>query len=827
MRSSSPEGTASVPVASSPPSAQPGRGFASLSGCPSLSRSLLLFGFVLWGAGWLPLLGGPRYEAALLAGLLGPAWAGIFLGRHVQCRLTQLRRQCREDGLPRALSGAQLFGEGLLFGALHGLVPILVATVHGWTQGFCEPVLGYLLLLLGPGVGCLLGAALGVGIAVGSQCFSRDAPSRWWIVLVPLVIFMSACASLWQFYSSPGVRLLDLFAGYFAGPVYDPVDYRLSELWNFRSVALLLLAGAGTLLASGTASVRTRVAWARRAELPSIKWSAMSLGVLFLFSGGLLMLNSDRLGWSTSDQALRAQLGGVVRKEHCIVYYPSAVSAQAARTVAWECEGHLVQHARYFATAIPQQVTVYLFATTEQKKELMGAGVTNVAKPWRREVYISDQGFPHPILGHELAHVVTAAFGRGPFRVAGMLGGWVMDPGRVEGFAEAAAPREASPGTLREWAAAMKQVDRLPPLQALFQLGFFGTSAARSYTAAGAFVDFIHRHHGPRTLKAWYGGAELPSLTFQSWTAMEREWFDELDATQVPEAILELARPRFSRPGVFEQRCPHAVDRRLSEFFLACEATPEKAPQLAAEIRHLDPSRVDLSLELPRCEAAAGQHERAIHALESELGSETAYEAEERRRALLLLGDLLFGQGRGAEARHRYESALSLTFSPHEQRQLELRLWSLEQKGELRELLRRFLAGPRSQSTMRQGLLAVWLADGGDWGHRDLARYLALRQAVVLREWPEARHWADRLQPERLPLESLRKEAARMALLMACYEAQGTLDSFASQRQMSENDEDARAEVKKALNEWLAYRSSAADEEHASRWAERCMEGLR
>ena len=68
-------------------------------------------------------------------------------------------------------------------------------------------------------------------------------------------------------------------------------------------------------------------------------------------------------------------------------------------------------------------MTAFFFRDAADKKRLMGAGDTYIAKPWRREVYLQVAAYPHPVLGHELAHVIAGAFGQGPFHVAGPLGG--------------------------------------------------------------------------------------------------------------------------------------------------------------------------------------------------------------------------------------------------------------------------------------------------------------------------------------------------------------------------------------------------------------------
>ncbi len=101
----------------------------------------------------------------------------------------------------------------------------------------------------------------------------------------------------------------------------------------------------------------------------------------------------------------------------------------------------------------------------------MGAADTLIAKPWRHEVYVQLSAYPHPVLGHELAHVVAGSFGRGPFRIAGSAGGLWPDPGLIEGVAVAASPDDDEL-TDAQWAHAMLDLGSLPPMASVFSLGF-------------------------------------------------------------------------------------------------------------------------------------------------------------------------------------------------------------------------------------------------------------------------------------------------------------------------------------------------------------------
>src|SRR5206468_12679247 len=56
-------------------------------------------------------------------------------------------------------------------------------------------------------------------------------------------------------------------------------------------------------------------------------------------------------------------------------------------------------------------VTAFIFPSQLEKKKWMGAGRTFIAKPWRRDIYVQHEPFPHPVIKHELAHVFAGAFG--------------------------------------------------------------------------------------------------------------------------------------------------------------------------------------------------------------------------------------------------------------------------------------------------------------------------------------------------------------------------------------------------------------------------------
>ena len=64
-----------------------------------------------------------------------------------------------------------------------------------------------------------------------------------------------------------------------------------------------------------------------------------------------------------------------------------------------------------FGAAPDGRITIWLFDSADDKRRWLGAAHVQIAKPWRREVYVQWEGLPHAVLPHELAHVFAGAWG--------------------------------------------------------------------------------------------------------------------------------------------------------------------------------------------------------------------------------------------------------------------------------------------------------------------------------------------------------------------------------------------------------------------------------
>jgi hypothetical protein len=607
---------------------------------------------LLLASGFIPQFGGPGYESSLAGGLVLPTAAGIGTALLVARR--------------RGVQPLDALGRGAAFGAVLGLVGALLATLHGLRSGFCDAPLGYELWATGPGPGAVLGGAWGAAAGLVAGRFQRP---RLWAVLLALAGPLGGIAiGVWRFYTSPMVYGFDPFVGYFAGPLYDTVVDPGNRLISYRIGSLGSLLGVAALafhlerLESGGLRFRWRA-----------RPGALVAGALALAVSLGITLDGAKLGHYSSVSSIEAALGRQLTLGRCRVVYSSGVMKADAERVARECGGHLPEVEQYLGARGPEHVTVFLFASDGEKGALMGASHTYIAKPWRGEVYVQAAGFPHPTLGHELAHVVSGSFGAGPFRVAGPWHGLIPDPGRIEGVAVAASPGEDD-FTPLEWSKALLDLGLLPEMQSVFRLGFLAKSSSTAYTVAGAFVSWFHDHYGAEALRRWYGGASIDSVTQgKSFTALDQDFRADLAQIHLRPELLAMAKARFDRPSIFGRLCPRRVDRDLGIAEARLGAGDIRGAREAYQsLLALERDNTRARLGLAQCAVRDGDLEAAERRYQA-LATDPRLTALERASALEARGDIDVMAAKPARAVEAYAGVAKIDADEDRQRTLEVK----------------------------------------------------------------------------------------------------------------------------------------------------------
>jgi tetratricopeptide (TPR) repeat protein len=720
--------------------------------CRAARIGLALTVIVTGAIGLLPLFEGPGYESALATGLVVPSIAAAVTALEVRRASPRPR-----DALARGLAN----GAALAAAAFAGML------LHGLRAGFCDALAGSAHVALGPGAGALLGGAWGAAAGELARLGpGRARPRGAAIALAIAGPLASALVSIARFYTSPMVFAYDPFAGFFSGTLYDTViDGSGLETYRAGTAATLLALAA----LSVTLARRDDGALALASPFPR---GAAIVAALAGAASVAHSLSGTSLGHYQTTGSIARALGGERRGERCDVIHPRAMRASEVERFTRDCDALVRVEERWLGLAdrdpgeaAPRRVRAFLFESAAQKGALMGASGTQIAKPWRGEIYVHASGFPHPSLGHEIAHVLAGSLARGPFRVAGAWGGLLPDPGLIEGIAVAAAPPD-SDLLPREWAKAMKDLGLLPPLDRLFALGFLAESSSTAYTASGAFVGFVRERFGAGALASWYGGAGPAEATGVAWPELERAFLEDLDRVELPEAARAQARARFDRPAVFARRCPHVVDAVTAEGDgLAGAGDAAGAIEAYDCALALDPRSGGLRVSRATSQLAAGRRDEALAALASVAADEGA-PGQARDRAIEALGDEALREGDGPRAVARYRELAARTVDEDRLRTLDVKIRAAEDPA-ARPAVIALLLGERGRGPDRvraAELLARWSGDAPDDG---LPLYLLARYYVGAGALDEAAERLDRALARRLAIDRVAAEALRLRAIVA------------------------------------------------------------
>lgn len=721
---------------------------------------------VLGAVGFLPLFGGPGYEHAIASGLVVPSAAAIATALDV-------------SATPRAPSAC--VARGLVTGACLAALAYLTALLHGARVGICDLGGGTLLFALTAGMGALLGGLWGA--VAGERCRGMRRRRLGCVLLALAGPLAGVVVSVARFYGSPMVFSYDPFFGYFSGALYDTVVDVRPELWTYRAGTLATLAGA--VLVAGVLEHKDGDKDGRVSLAPvraSRAAAARALTGAALLAGSLVScILGPTLGhWQTSDSIAR-ELGGHARGPRCDVIHPDSLLADQVTLLVSDCEQELAADEQRLGARLPGRITAFVFKDADQKRRLMGAADTQIAKPWRREVYVQMSAYPHPVLGHEIAHVVAGSFARGPFRVAGGFGGLWPNPGLIEGTAEATSPGDDEL-TDAQWARAMLDLDILPSLRTLFSIGFMGENSSKGYTVAAAFVGWVIDTRGAEVLRAWYGGGSIEALMGEPWDAIERDFEAWLRTQSLPPEALAYAKAKFDRPSVWGRRCPHVVDalnRRADQ--CRDEHRFARAQNLYDEALARDPHDWHALFDRARIrmwygDEAAGRVELARVA-EDEKTPRTW-----RDRALEALADDDLARGRDARALEAYRALAARSLDEDAARTLEVKALSADNPPAHRAVLDLLIGDPGRPVEPWLGALSLGL--WADETHEPLAGYLIGKNLAVREDYRRTATWLDRALDGGMPTARVGRELVRQRAICAC--ALGDADGLARVRSILE-----------------------------------------
>lgn len=715
----------------------------TLVGLLALGGSALIF---------LPLFGLPGFELALAlsiaVGLLG---GGVGIAAAAQERRILKNEEPRLGELPRPERPGQAvalaLGTALLLNVAVLVPPFLGSTLFALLSTQCDPfeLVGFYPLLTLPSA--LLASCAGVLCG-----FWARAPGRAVLAYTGLVL-LSGVHTAWPILAGPQVYAFNHFLGHLPGPLYDEAIGVTQRLGWFR-LETLLLAGVVALLTTLSLDVR-------EGRLTRPRRSPGAWVLLGLLVGGVALLeaNGPKLGLRMTHEYLAEELGGQRDTEHFRLHYPRGMDREAVERMARDLEFRHAQLSRFLGGAPTERIRVYLYRTDAEKQALVGAGRTQFAKPWLSELHINNRPFPHTSLHHELAHVMAAPAGGGPFGVTTRFGLWPL-MGVIEGFAVAADDPTQGELTLHQWAAGMRRQKLAPDMRKLMGTeGFYQSAPARAYTVAGSFLRYLADTYGAEKVRVLYAHADFQKAYARSLDDLVTEWERFVDALPLDEGAISRAFLRFRTGALFTRTCAREVARLKKNAQESLTSDPLEALELYRRAAQLQPE--ELTYVMGQA-LALDQLDRTTEAAQllATLAGTAAVREHPALEAEVVMdqADMALRLQRLDAAKQYLERALSLAPSPELTRAAQIKLASLDSPSRLNTVERFF----RSK---REELRLLYLSRALEAAPRDpYVNYLLGRRLQQVGDPTLAMEFISRALTstgEELP-EAIRREALKM-----------------------------------------------------------------
>ncbi len=533
----------------------------------------------------------------------------------------------------------------------------LPLAVHALYIGACAQIEGFLFHLLGPALSCLLSALLAARI-------SPWVPQkRFAYAFVLGIIGLDILLGLYEFVFSPGVYSYGQFWGYFPGPIYDRVVFLEARYVVYRLVTL------------GWVVLLTLVS---RTNVPLSAPVSMLVGWLVTVG---LHIAGPHWYWRASAHTIEKELGATYEGAYCRLVLPKELSQGIRTLMARDCDFHVARHLSRLNIRHSPRITAYYFRTRAEKKLLMGAADTYLAKPWRNEVYLNVQMWPHPVISHELAHVVLGVDHPNLLQVPGRLEGAVPSIGIIEGAAVALAWEVVQDQTIHQWAKAVRELPDAPSSEQLHSLRFLMSPSAKAYVLTGSFMKYLLDAHGGDAFLRLYRSGDFSAAYRTSFNRLATEWLTFLKSVAIDDHTRTLAKLRFETLSLFDLRCGRYSAKRLDRVrYLLRGENFEIADRVCAQLSAKVPEESWAHVLRINIASRAARPHAAEHLLRN-LPDETHILSAWRSLAAEWVGDAYWRSGDLREALRWYKR-LDLNALDHEHATLlRIKMYGVQKPG--------------------------------------------------------------------------------------------------------------------------------------------------
>ena len=521
------------------------------------------------------------------------------------------------------------------------LIPFSIISLNALIVKNCAFAEGAIFFLLINLPAVLLTNSIASLFCMASRRFVRTLFTIVFLALLSQIVIVT--------FTGPQIFAFNQVMGFFPGFTYDESLSVLPRLLLYRGETILLVALLWVVTeAVGEKRKRPDSTW-REIVSSWREWTATAVVVLL----AAFTWFSDDLSLSSSSAHVQHELGGQTETDHFVLSYPAGLKHSRVEDLKSLHEFYFDRISRELRVNPTRKIHVYIYKSAAQKGRLVGAGRTNISKPWLWQLHINLDDVESS-LKHELVHVMAAEFGFPLLRIG-------PNSGLIEGLA-VAVERVSYDAPIHLTAAEVFAVGVHPNMEGIFSIsGFFNVHPGVSYTVAGSFCRYLMDQFGLRRFKRVYRSGDFQSVYGKSLEGLITEWRRYLEKFSIKESQKQRAEYLFKRPSIFGKECARTVANMNAET-RSQYSRKDYAGALASANRSLERSaNVEAIFQKVNSLFRLHQYTEAIDFAEAKLKDSTF--AHDLLPLFAVLGDAYWASGDKNRAIDAYQLLLSTHLS--------------------------------------------------------------------------------------------------------------------------------------------------------------------
>jgi len=381
------------------------------------------------------------------------------------------------------------------------------------------------------------------GAILGNLCF---ALSKKYAILYFIILFLVAILSVFiEFYFNPQIYFYNPIFGYFPGTIYDEdlsvdrilIAYRIFNLSFFISIYYF-----------------SKIIYNRR---KLFKYSAIIILLIITCAFSYL---KPRLLFASDKSRIENTLDSSITTNHFKIHLPKKIATEIDKKyIALLHEYYIDQIKNDLNIKFDDKIDSYLFDGRDSKRELLGSGSADIAKPWLNQIYLNYYTY-EATLKHELVHILAGKFGSSLFKVSSDL-----SPAMIEGLAMSIENNYDDCPVHYMAKLAYQSNFKFSIVQLFNGLNFFSKTSSISYVFAGSFLKFLEDKYRVENIKKLYKQNDFEKIYGKDLNTLAKEYEDFINRYDI-EFSKDKAQLYFGGTTIFKKYCPRmaASDARLA-----------------------------------------------------------------------------------------------------------------------------------------------------------------------------------------------------------------------------------------------------------------------